>query len=327
MEKNNLFNRISPILVLFFLSPLIAELLSGSTPASRAEQLIFESILYGPAALLIREFVRRYKLGWFSIILLGFSFGIIEECLLLQSAFNPHFLNYDISFGRLWGVNWVWSEIIIINHAIWSITLPVLFAEFIFPDRKNQPWLNKTGIGIFVILFLLSSYAFYTTFYKMSGFTTSWMHYTVAGILAAGMILIATKVPVKPLFKYHIKTPSALIIGIISFLVSSLWLNLLSLVFKKVPWVPAWLVGLSGIIIVSVLLLIIIGWINDKWDDIHRFSLASGALYAGMVFGFIILIQSRNTLDIICQIGFILIVSILIVLRRKQLFNSDFQSY
>jgi hypothetical protein len=326
MKKNNLFNRIGPVLVLFFLSPLIAELLSGSTPASRAEQLIFESVFYGPAALLIREFVRRYKLGWFSIILLGFAFGIIEECLLLQSAFNPHFLNYDISFGRLWGVNWVWSEIIITNHAIWSITLPVLFAELIFPGRKSQPWLNKTGIGILVILFLLSSYGFYNTFYKMSGFTTSWVHYTIAGILAAGIILIAIKLPVKPLVKYHIKKPSAILIGIISFLVSSFWLNLLSLVFKKESGVPAWLVGLSGIILVSVMLLLIIGWINGKWDDIHRFSLACGALYAGMVFGLIILIQSRNFLDIICQIGFILILSILLVLRRKHLFISDFQS-
>jgi hypothetical protein len=325
MLKNNLFNKIGPILVLFILSPVIAELLSGSTPESRAEQLIFESVFYGPAALLIREFVRRYKLGWFSIILLGFAFGIIEECILLQSAFNPHFLNYDISFGRLWGVNWVWSEIIIINHAIWSITIPVLFAELIFPDRKNQPWLNKTGIGIFAILFLLSSYAFFTTFYKMSGFTTSWIHYTVAGILAAGIILIAANLPVKPLVKYHFKTPPVLVIWIVSFLVSSFWLNLLSLVFKKGPVVPAWLVELLGIILVSVLLFLTLGWINSKWNDLHRFWLACGALYAGMVFGLIILIQSKNNLDIICQIGFILIASILLVLRRKYLLNSDFQ--
>ena len=304
MQNKKLLTKIGPILVLFILSPVIAELLSGSTPASRSGQLIFESVFYGSAALLIREFVIRYKFGWPSIILLGFAFGIIEEGLLLQSAFNPHFLNLDISFGRLWGVNWRWSEIIITNHAIWSITLPVLFAELIFSSRKTQPWLSKFGIVFFTVLFLLSSFAFYTIFYKMSGFTTSWIHYVVAGLLAAGVILIATKLPINLSVKYHFKTPSALLLSIISFLVSLFWLNLLSLVFKKGSGVPAWIVELSGIMLVSIFLFFVLGWIKSKWNDIHRFSLVCGALYAGMVFGLIILIQSKNNLDIIFQIIF-----------------------
>jgi hypothetical protein len=320
-----LLNKIGPILVLFVLSPVIAELFSGSTPVSRAEQLFFESLFYGSGALLIRELVRRFQLGWFSIILLGFAFGIIEEGLLLQSAFNPHFLNLDISFGRLVGVNWAWAEIITINHSIWSITIPVFFAELIFQNRKNQSWLNKFGVGIFAVLFLLSSYGFYTVFYKMSGFTTSWIHYTITGLLAAGIILTAISLPLKPLVKYKIKTPSALIIGIISLFVSLIWLNLLSMVFKKDPVMPAWLVELSGILIVSGMLILISGWINSKWNDIHRFSLACGALYAGMIFGLIILIQSRNKLDISCQTGIILSVSILMILFRKSLLNRNFQ--
>ena len=325
MKKANILNKIGPILVLFALAPVIAELFSGSTPVSRAEQLIFESLFYGSGALLIRELVRRLKLGWFSIILLGFAFGIVEEGLLLQSVFNPHFLNLDISYGRLGGVNWAWAEIITINHSIWSITLPVLFSELIFQDRKNQPWLNKLGVTVFAILFLLSSYGFYIVFYKMSGFTTSWIHYTLTGLLAVGLILTAINLPLQPFAKYRIKTPSALIIGIISLLTSLVWLNLLSMVFKKGPAMPAWLVEFSGILIVSGMFILILGWINSKWNDIHRFSLACGALYAGMIFGLIILIQSGNNLDISCQIGFILSVSILFILFGKSLLNRDFQ--
>jgi len=294
MQKKNLFNRIGPIIILFVLSPIIAELLSGSTPVSRAIQLIFESVFYGSAALLIREFVRRYQLGWFSMILLGFAFGILEEGLLLQSAFNPHFLNLDISFGRLWGVNWAWAEIIMTNHSIWSITMPVLFAEMIFPDHKDQPWLNKIGIGIFAVLFLVSSFGFYTTFYKMSGFTTSWIHYTVAVIFAFGVILVAIKLPQKPLVKYNFKTPPALVIGIISLFASLMWLNLLSQVFKKDHVMPAWLIELSGILIVFGMIILILGWVNSKWNDIQRFSLACGALFAGMVFGLFILIDFKE---------------------------------
>lgn len=320
----NPLNRIGPILVLFVLSPVIAELLSGSTPASRAEQLIFESLFYGPAALLIREYARRRNLGWFSIILLGIAFGIIEESLLLQSTFNQHFLNFDLSFGRFWGVNWVWSEIIIINHSIWSITIPILLTELIFAGRNDKPWLSKLGIGVFIFLYLLSSFGFYTTFYKMSGFSASWLHYAISGLITAGIILIAINLKITPLVKYYLKTPRTLVIGIVSFFASSFWLYLLSLVFKKEPNVPAWLAELSIIMVVSVLLYFILGWINSKWNDLHRFSMACGTIYAGMVFGLIILIQSKNNLDIACQIGFILTVSILMVLLRKRSLNSDF---
>jgi len=137
--------------------------------------------------------------------------------------------------------------------------------------------------------------------------------------------MMANSLKNKLLVKYYFKTPPALVIGIISFFVSSFWLYLLSLVFKKEPGVPAWLAEFSSIMLVSVLLYFILGWINSKWNDIHRFSMACGALYAGMVFGLIILIQSRNNLDITCQIGFILTVSVLMVLLRKSILNSDLQ--
>jgi hypothetical protein len=91
--------------------------------------------------------------------------------------------------------------------------------------------------------------------------------------------------------------------------------------------VPPWLVVLSGIILIASSLVFILGWINNKWNDNHSFSLACGALYAGMVFGLIILIQSKNNLDIICQIGFILIVSTIIVLRVKSLLKSNTQNF
>ena len=84
MTKSNVLSRYGHILVLFILPVVIAELFSGSTPVSRAEQLVLEMFFYGPAALLIREIVRRNRLGWFSILLFGIAFGVIEECILLQ---------------------------------------------------------------------------------------------------------------------------------------------------------------------------------------------------------------------------------------------------
>jgi hypothetical protein len=66
------------------------------------------------------------------------------ENLLLQSAFNPMFLGNDLTFGRTLEINWIWGEYIIGYHAIWSITLPILLAELLFPDQSDRPWLGRS---------------------------------------------------------------------------------------------------------------------------------------------------------------------------------------
>lgn len=319
MDKKNNQSNLIPVLVLYILSLLIAELLFGSTPASRSVQLIFESFLYGSGALLIREFARRYNLGWTSIILLGITFGIIEECLLLQSAFNPNFLSNDLSYGRTGGVNWVWAEYIIGYHAIWSIAIPILIAELIFPDKKSQPWLNKTGIAITSGLYLLSCVAFYSTFVKMSGFTTSLVHYSIAGSLALSLIVLSIYLPTKILFKNTSKTPPPYVVGIIAFGGSALWLGLFSLIFKQGYGQPAWIVELSGLLIVMSLFYFISDWVKKNWNDHHWFSIAFGCLMASMLFGLTTLMQATSQLDIVCQVVFIIITISLMSLLNKRL--------
>ncbi len=321
----NHFSNIKPILILFILSPLIAELLFGSTPASRSFQLIFEAFFYGSAVLLIREFARRYNLGWTSIIILGIAFGIIEECILLQSAFNPNFLGNDLSFGRTKGVNWVWAEYIIGYHAIWSITIPILITELLFPGKSSKPWLSKMGIAIMTIIYLLSCVAFYSTFIKITGFATSFIHYLIAGIMALVLIVLAIILPKQRSFKPISKTPSYLIAGIVAFAGSAAWLILFSLLFKQGAGLPAWIIELTGILIVMILYILISGWAQQNWNNNYLFSLASGGLTASMIFGLITLVQTGNQLDIICQVIFILITSGLMILLKKSLLKNKEQ--
>ena len=319
MIKKDSFAHIKPTITLFILSPLIAELLVGSTPASRSFQLIFESLFYGSAVLLIRELVRRRNLGWISIIGLGIAFGVIEECLLLQSAFNPSFLGNDLTFGRSLGVNWVWAEYIIGYHAIWSITIPILITELIFPQRRTEPWLSKTGIGIACVIYLLSSVAFYSTFVKMSGFTTSGIHYLAAGILALCLILFSVYLPIKITFNSSLKTPSPFATGIIVFAASAVWLILFSLIFKKGAGLEPWIVETTGLVEVIILGLFISSWVRQKWTDSHRFYVLCGGLMASMLFGLINLTQANNSLDVACQTVFIVLTTGLLILLKKRL--------
>jgi hypothetical protein len=318
MEKKSDFSKLLPIITLYFLSPIVGELLLTSTPVSRANQLIFESLWYGSGALLIREIVRRRGLGWLQVFMLGLCFAIAEECLSLQTVFNPAYLNLNMTYGRAVDVNWVWMMTIFIYHAVWSITLPIFFAELICRKHKEDPWLNLTGIVIFSLLLVLSGVAFYVFFFKMSFYNASWIHFTVAALALAGIALWAVYRPFKPIPVPAIKTPGGWGVGIMAFIMGMLWLSLLFVIFAPKHTVPAMLVIITGIVVVLAVLLVLTGWSKSDWNNNHRFFLASGALLAGMVFGFIKLWQSHNNLDTISQAVFIAIVlSLLVVLKKK----------
>lgn len=71
-------------LVLLFLSPIIAEFLSGSTtPTEFINPVVLLMLLglYGTSALLIRELRVRHGLGYASVLVLGFAYGVLEEGL------------------------------------------------------------------------------------------------------------------------------------------------------------------------------------------------------------------------------------------------------
>src|SRR5579884_891245 len=83
----------TPVLVLFLLAPTVAEILLGDLllKASFVPTLVMYLLLYGSGALLVREIARRRRLGWSGIVVLGLAYGVVEEGLILQTLFNPHF--------------------------------------------------------------------------------------------------------------------------------------------------------------------------------------------------------------------------------------------
>ncbi len=133
--------------MLLVLSPLIAEFLFGATPISNLDALLPVTAIYGGGAVLIRELARRRGPGFGRIALLGAAYAIVEEGLALQSIFNPGAFNAGLLGGRAFGINWVWSEWTIGYHIVWSISIPILLSELLFPDRRTQPWLGKIGLA------------------------------------------------------------------------------------------------------------------------------------------------------------------------------------
>jgi hypothetical protein len=140
--------RVPPALALFLLSPAIGELLSGSSPPleffNPFSFLLLVS-LYGSGAVLIRELKTRWRLDYRGLLLLGAAYGILEEGLMVKSFFDPNWMDLGIlgSFGRWTDVNWVWAEMLIIYHAVFSIAIPIMLVELAYPEKKFGRWITK----------------------------------------------------------------------------------------------------------------------------------------------------------------------------------------
>jgi hypothetical protein len=146
--------RILPILTLFFLSPVVGELISGSAPPTQwlsVPTWLLVVPLYGAGAVLVRELAVRRRAGWIAVLLLGAAYGILEEGIDVMSFFNAAWpdLGAAASYGRWMDVAWVWAVHLTVYHAAFSIAIPILLVHLIYPESRAEPWLGCFGCALF----------------------------------------------------------------------------------------------------------------------------------------------------------------------------------
>jgi hypothetical protein len=271
--------KIPPALVLYFLSPAIGELLSGSAPPVEFFNpfgLIILPALYGSGALLVRELTLRWEKRWPTILVLGLAYGIIEEGLMVKSFFDPNWVDLGLLgvYGRWAGVNWVWSISLMIYHAVISIAIPILLVELLYPERRDEPWLGKRGrVGLSVLLAMTVAFGFLA----LTTYRPPFLTYTLAIILTVILAWIARRLP----RKFHWNTPGKPW--------NAIWLGMMGfagiLGFFICSWaLPEWGIhplGTSLALIGGGYLYLRIAWRasgGGGWDDRERFALAAGVL-------------------------------------------------
>src|ERR1700687_2198201 len=142
-----------------FLAPVLAEVVSGATKLSYILALVPEILVWGGGALSIRELVRRWGGGWTSVFFLGLGLAIAEEFLIQQTSIAPlPWLGNTPTYGRVWGVNWVYFLYMPGYESVWVVLVPVQLTELIFPERRNERWLRPRGLVIVSLLFVLGSF-------------------------------------------------------------------------------------------------------------------------------------------------------------------------
>lgn len=300
--------RFIPVLVLLVLSPFIAEVLFGATPVSNIGSLIITGPFYGAGVLLIRDLARRRGSGWGRIVLLGTAHGIVEEGLVIQSLFNPTLFNAGIVGGRAFGVNWVWTQWALGYHIVWSIVIPILLAELLFPKRQAEPWLGKLGLMIATVVYTISGLAMGAVFrlFVTPDFHTPLLFNTVAAIFAAALVVLALCWPHSDKETATIRVdahpaPSPWLVGLTTLVSGVAWFSLLDLPYALRSSTLVLLPMLGTAAIVAVAAGLIQRWsAKCGWCVLHQLALIGGALVPSLGYGFIF-VTAPNRSDHIAQ--------------------------
>src|SRR5690242_2906255 len=135
--------RAAPALLLVLTAPLVAEVLPGATRLSSLFVLPIEMCVWGGGALLIREAVRRRRLGWRNMLLLALALAVAEEWLIQQTSLAPLVIRIKgQTWARALGINYVYFLWALVYETVFVVFLPVYLVELIFPERRDGPWLG-----------------------------------------------------------------------------------------------------------------------------------------------------------------------------------------
>lgn len=272
--------RPSPGLFLFFIAPLVGVLLTGLTPPNgffNPLTLLFFCILYGGGAIIARELTLYWGKGWPTLLLLGAAFGVIEEGLRLKSFFDPHwkYLGQLATYGRLWDVNWVWSVQMTLLHAVFSIAIPVLLVNLLFPKRTAERWAGPRALLLLIVMFILFVVL---GFLFLSSYHPPFIPYLVALVVAAAFILLARFLPRRILVTKNSDVMPPLRFGLVGFL-GMLTLYLIVWILPT-TLVPFWVAILLMLILALALAYAILHMSGNavNWTGRHQIALVSGTL-------------------------------------------------
>lgn len=274
--------RDNPALKLFFLSPIIAELLSGSAPPAEFFNpfgLLILSTLYGGGAILIREARVRWRKGFPVILYLGVAYAIAEEGLFVKSFFDPNWVDLGplYEYGRYLGVNWVWTVALIIYHSVVSIGVPITLIEVLHREKRGLSWVSDGKLKLLLGAFIMNGVVIYSLLNPYDPEIYPYLLFTFIGIM---IVLSAYRFPnidMSWLSRYKAGEKRLIAAGF-------LFMFLFYLGFFAMPSIlpPALTVIFSLLLLISISLAVAINSLN--WMDIH-----SWAVCFGIILFFIIL--------------------------------------
>jgi len=151
------------MVTLLLLAATMAEFLTGSTPVPRAitNPLGFLMLvgLYGGGALAIREAAIRWGKRWGAVLLLGGAYAVGEEGFGAKTMVDPLGSNIGKQVSNHFlGINWVPLAALTVFHAAFSIAVPLIIVELLFPETRGRPLVGNIGTTFAIAAYLLVAF-------------------------------------------------------------------------------------------------------------------------------------------------------------------------
>jgi hypothetical protein len=309
-----MLRRIAPALGLFFLSPFVAEFLLGNVSIDALPIGLVMSPMYGGGAVIIREVARRAGKGWPTMFLLALAYAAIEEGLVCQTLFNPHYFGLDLlreAYIPALGMGVWWALFVLTLHTVWSISAPIAIAESFVRDR-TEPWLGILGLVITAVLFVLGSALIFSGTYSQEHFIATTPQ--LLGVVASVVSLIAIAFVVgQPRIRTARAAPQPWRVGVIAFIVASSFMGARYLLSD-------WPIVAAYLLIFGLVTVLVVRWSGRiGWGPAHRLALAGGALlaYAWHSFPEKPVIGSSGTIDLVGNAVFSLCAVVLLAAASR----------
>lgn len=326
MKKGNF----APAITLMLMAPLLTEVLPGATRFSSIFVLPIEMCVWGGGALLIRHALRKYQLGWVSMVLMGLALAIAEECLIQQTSLAPLVIRLKgQTYARAFGINYVYFLWALIYEPVFVVFLSIYLVELIYPSRRQQTWISRGGMFVVIPLFLIGSllaWFSWTQIARVKVFHQPAYHpSTVAVIisLAAISLLLYTAFKIKQSASRPLNPLSPWLLGILGSIWAVLLYGIVLLGFGIDPDFPP-LAAIAGALILLVLIPLAFMprfTAHAGWSHRHQFGIIGGTVIGSMAAGQMGFIDTTGP-DLYFKIGTNIIALILLVLLGSRLNKS-----
>jgi hypothetical protein len=292
-ERRGFWRRIGPALTLAVVAPMVAEVLPGATRFSSIFVLPIEICVWGLGAVIARECVRRWVLGWRGLVCLGLALAMAEEFVIQQTSVAPMVIQLKgVTYARAFGINYVYLLWALIYETVFVVLVPVAVAEMVFVERRKERWLSRGGWVVAGGLFLIgASLAWFSwtriarvKVFHVAAYTPPVVTTLMACLVIAGLIGVARR------FKVGVGgsliAPWVLCLG--GFVWAVLLYGVVLLGFGIAPWFP---VGVA--VAVAVMLAVVPLVVLSRFEGASQaqsywlvFGMITGAMLAGFI-GFI----------------------------------------
>lgn len=298
IRKRSWFANMLPALTLMVMAPAVAELMSGATRLSSAFVFPLEMLIWGTGAVFVRYFVRKFRLGWFNLVLLALALAMAEELLIQQTSFASLVVQIQHQeYGRAFGFNYVYFVWALLYEAILVVCVPVAIVELMFPERRDDGWLNIWGMIPMVLLFVPASFAAWYGWNIVARHTVFHLepyhlpqNLMMISVVAIAATLLLAIGPTRRLIAGQARAmtpPHPVVIFVLSVVVMAVIFGIELLAFGLKPEIPTVAPVATGIALGLVMLWLVPAWqASPKWSTWHTIALSYGCAWGmwGLMF-------------------------------------------